>query len=107
MSYRFNLLKAAVIALPLALAACGDNSEQGQASKAAMSQVAQKYDGKIVRQPSANRGKDDGWYFVKDGKRSWISDGAWLAKNGYQASSVTEISSADFTAIPEDPMPLK
>ena len=74
---------------------------------AAVSQVAQKYEGKIVYQPSANRGKDDGWYLVKDGKRRWITDSAWLAKNGYKASEVIEISSIDFDSIPEDSQPLK
>ena len=107
MSDLFNMLKVAVIALPLALVACGEKSEQGQAPKAAVSQVAQKYEGKIVHQPSANRGKDDGWYLVKDGKRRWITDSAWLAKNGYKASEVIEISSIDFDSIPEDSQPLK
>ena len=65
-----------------------------------------KYDGKIVHQPAANRGKEDGWYLVKNEKRRWIADGAWLEKSGYQASAVIEISSAEFNAIPEDPQPL-
>ncbi len=68
------------------------------------SQLAKlKYEGKIVRQPAANRGKDDGWYLVKNGKRSWIPDGAWLAKNGYQDNEVIEINCTDFNAIPEEP----
>lgn len=62
-----------------------------------------KYDGKIVQQPAANRGRDDGWYLVKDGKRSWIPNSVWLAKNGYQENEVIEISSVDFNAIPEEP----
>lgn len=64
--------------------------------------VAQKYEGRIVRQAPSNRGKEDGWYLVKNGKRSWITDATWLTKNGYQADSVIEISNADFNAIPED-----
>ena len=72
-----------------------------------ISVITQKYEGKIVHQPAANRGKDDGWYLVKDGIRSWIIDGSWLARNGFEPSAVIEISSADFNAIPEDPQPLK
>ena len=106
MSYHFNILKVAVIALPLALVACGERSEQTQVPKAAVSQVAQKYEGKIVHQPPANRGVNDGLYLVKDGKRRWISNSAWLEKNGYQVSAIIKISSADFNAIPEDPAPL-
>ena len=65
-----------------------------------------KFDGKIVHQPSRNRGKDDGWYLVKNGKRSWIVDGAWLAKNGFKENEVIEISSDEFNAIPECSNPL-
>ncbi|MBK9441211.1 MAG: hypothetical protein IPN53_07810 [Comamonadaceae bacterium] len=71
-----------------------------------ISAEAQKYEGKIVRQPPANRGKDDGWYLVKNGKRQWIVDGSWLEKNGYKANAVIEISTTEFSAIPEDPMPV-
>lgn len=106
MSIPATLLKIIFIALPLALAACGDKPEQGATSTAAVSQIAQKYEGKIVHQSPANRGKEDGWYLVKDGKRRWISDGAWLAKNGYQPSEIIQIDSAEFNSIPEDPMPL-
>ena len=71
-------------------------------SEITSSEIARRYNGKIVKQPAANRGKDDGWYLVKNGKRSWIPDVAWLAKNGYQESAVIEINSTDFYAIPED-----
>ncbi len=71
-------------------------------SEVSLSVIPQKYDGKIVHQPAGNRGKDDGWYLVKNGKRSWITDGAYLAKNGYKANEVIEISIAEFQAIPED-----
>jgi hypothetical protein len=70
-------------------------------------QPAIKFDGKIIRQPASGRGKDDGWYLVKNGRRSWITDGAWLAKNGFQPNEVIEISSEDFYAIQEEPQPLK
>jgi len=72
-----------------------------------ISAEAQKYEGKIVRQPPANRGKDDGWYLVKNGQRKWIIDGTWLEKNGYQSSAVIEVSSKEFNDIPEDPTPIK
>lgn len=107
MSYSFALIKAVAIATPLALMACGDRTEQPKGLAPPVSAVAQQYEGKIVRQAPGNRGKDDGWYLVKNGSRRWISDGSWLEKNGYQPSAVIEISSADFHAIPEDPQPLK
>jgi hypothetical protein len=69
--------------------------------------TAQKYEGKIVTQPPAGRGKEDGWYLVKGGKRRWIIDSAWLKKNGYDVKDVLTISSAEFKAIPEDPEPLR
>lgn len=72
-----------------------------------ISAAARKYEGKIVRQAPANRGKDDGWFLVKDGKRAWIVDGAWLARNGHAPGSVLTIPAEEFMAIPEDPQPLR
>lgn len=68
--------------------------------------AATKYDGKIVHQPDAGRGKDDGWFLVKDGKRRWITETTWLEANGYKATDVIYITSEEFNAIPEDPRPL-
>jgi len=68
--------------------------------------AAAKYDGKIVHQPDAGRGKDDGWFLVQDGKRRWITEATWLEANGYKATDVIYISSEEFNAIPEDPRPL-
>lgn len=65
-----------------------------------------KYDGKIVHQPDNNRGKEDGWFLVKDGKRRWITEAGWLQPNGYSAADVIYITSEEFDAIPEDPRPL-
>lgn len=65
-------------------------------------EVVSMYEGKIVRRPPSTGGKEDGWFLVKDGKRRWISDGAWLEKNGYKASDVIEIPADDLQAIPED-----
>lgn len=96
MSYLFNFLKVASIVVPITLVACTQSPEA----------IAQKYDNKIVHQPDANRGKDDGWFLVKNGKRRWIMHAAWLEKNGYKASEVIYISSAEFYAIPEDPEPI-
>lgn len=99
-----NIYISAITSLFL-LSACGDKSQDAKGPSVPSAVIAQKYEGKIVRQPAANRGKDDGWYFVKNGQRKWISDGAWLAKNGFKPESVIEISSTDFNAIPEDPIP--
>ena len=76
-------------------------------SRLSVEEVAKKYEGKIIRQPSANRGKDDGWYLVKNGKKSWIVDGSWLERNGYKASDVMQIESVEFNSIEEDPQPLR
>lgn len=76
------------------------------AEVAAPQDAATRFDGKLVRQPPGAGGKEDGWYLVKDGKRRWISNAAWLGQNGYTPESVIEISSEDFQSIPEDPMPL-
>lgn len=110
MSPLFFKLVPLTLASVFLLSACGENTQETPKSAPVLlpdtPSIAQKYDGKIVHQPGANRGKEDGWYLVKNGKRNWISDGAWLEKNGYQASTVIEISSEDFNAIPEDPQPL-
>lgn len=69
--------------------------------------TAQRYEGKIVMQPPANRGKEDGWYLVQGGKRKWIINAEWLARNNLDPKNNVRISSAEFNAIPEDPMPLR
>lgn len=79
----------------------------GAAQGPTISAAAKKYDGKIVRQAPANRGKDDGWFLVKNGRRAWIIDGAWLGRNGYDPGSVLTIPAEEFSAIPEDPQPVK
>ena len=89
------------------LSACEQGTQEATKSLSEITAIAQKYEGKIVHQPPANRLKEDGWYLVKNGKRRWITNADWLAKNGFQANAVIEISSADFNAIPEDPMPLE
>lgn len=116
MNFKLSVKVVSIMFVSAVLVACSEKSEP-QATPAVPalsvpapvppSVVAQKYEGKIVRQAPDNRGKEDGWYLVKDGKRKWITDGAWLEKNGFKAEEVMEISSADFNAIEEDPMPLE
>lgn len=106
MSFSPISVAALTLASVFMLSACGEKAQDAAKPAAAVSAVAQKYEGKIVRQAPANRGKDDGWYLVKNGQRKWISDGAWLAKNGFDASAVIEISGAEFAAMPEDPAPV-
>lgn len=110
MSSLFAKLVPLTLASVFLLSACSENTQEAPKSAPVLlpvtPSIAQKYEGKIVHQPGENRGKDDGWYLVKNGKRNWIADGAWLEKNGYQASAVIEISSEEFNAIPEDPQPL-
>lgn len=102
-----------IICVSATVVACSDKAEPPASAALSVpapvppSVVAQKYEGKIVRQAPDNRGKEDGWYLVKDGKRKWITDGAWLGKNGFKAEDVLEISASDFAAIPEDPMPVE
>lgn len=67
-------------------------------------EVAQRYQGKIVHQRPANRGKDDGLFWVKHGARHWITDAKWIGDNGYMSTDIIEISSKDFNEIVEHPM---
>lgn len=117
-------ISAAMLAALFILSACNDRSKQpveevvapapvAEATTAAAMEVsvpaetvapasASAYEGKIVRRPPSTGGKEDGWFFVKDGKRRWISDAAWLEKNGYQVTDVMEIPAEELQAIPED-----
>lgn len=72
----------------------------------AVSEAAIKYDSQIVHQTEAGRGKDDGWFLVKEGKRRWITDDKWPAANGYDPQKVIYITTEEFYAIPEDLRPL-
>jgi len=81
----------------MSVTGCGDKAP----SVAGLSRI-ERYEGKIVRQPPSNRGKADGWYWVHDGKRHWISNGGWLKENGFRPEDVIEIPSSDLAAIPED-----
>jgi hypothetical protein len=65
-----------------------------------------KYDGKLIAQPPAGRGRADGIYAVRGGRRRWIMSMDWLARNGYKADEIQLISPTEFDRIPEDPEPL-
>ncbi len=115
---------AVVSMIALSLAACGKSpadraAAEGQPAPAAdapaaaptpaaaaANPMAEKYEGKIVRRPASDGGKEDGWFFVEQGKRRWISNGAWLAKHGRSPAEVIEIPAAELAQIPEDPNPL-
>ena len=111
-----------VLAIALGLAACGKSPAERAAAEgqpapaaenpaaepapAAANPVAEKYEGKIVPRPASDGGKEDGWFFVEQGKRRWISNGAWLAEHGRSPAEVIEIPAAELAQIPEDPNPL-
>lgn len=73
--------------------------------EAAAPTVGQKYEGKIIKKPAAEGGKEDGWYLVKDGERRWIRDSAWLGQNGFKAEDVVQVTEEEFDGIPENPLP--
>ena len=106
MKFKLPLVATLALASILLLSACDDGNKNSHKSIAEILVITQKYDGKIVHQPPHNRGKDDGWYLVKNGKRSWIIDGVWLVKSGFKESDIVEISSEEFNAIPEDAQPI-
>lgn len=81
------------------LSACGRNTESGASDNKSISQIAMKYEGKIIRQPAGDRGVQDGLFLVKGGKRYWISNGAWVTKNGYDYKAVVVVPSVEFSAI--------
>lgn len=83
-----------------------ENVHANDATTDIASAAAVKYDNQIVHQPEGGRGKDDGWFLVKDGKRRWITDDQWPAANGYDPYKVIYITPEEFYSIPEDPNPL-
>jgi len=85
------------------LVSCGGKTSESSLSEAEKLVISQKYENKIVHQTPANRpGIDDGAFLVKNGKRFWIANGAWVTKNGYAKNTEVEISSTDFYSIPLD-----
>ncbi len=69
--------------------------------------VASQYEGKVVRRSPIDGSKEDGWFFVKDGKRRWITQASWLETQGLSTSDIVVVSSETLAAIPEDPEPLR
>jgi hypothetical protein len=72
-----------------------------------LSEVARSYDGKVVRQTPAGRGREDGWFYVSGGVRSWIPDSNWLKQKNLSLADVIEIRSEEFAAIPDSGEPVK
>ena len=66
-----------------------------------------RYEGKVVRQKPAGRGREDGWFYVSEGMRSWIPDGNWLKQKNLTPADVIEITSEDFDAIPDSGVAVK
>lgn len=71
-----------------------------------LTDVAHKYDGKVVHK-TAGRGREDGWFYVSEGMRSWIPDGNWLKQRNLTPADVIEITSEDFDAIPDSGVPVQ
>jgi hypothetical protein len=71
-----------------------------------ISKSAQTYEGKIIHQPSNNRGKEDGLFLVQNGLRRWISSAEWIERNGFNPSDIIKIDSSEFISIYEDPEPI-
>ncbi|MBB5734591.1 hypothetical protein FHT09_000290 [Xanthomonas arboricola] len=74
-----------------------------EAQAPAASTPVSPYEGKVVRRAPVDGSKEDGWFYVKDGKRHWIVDASWLATQGLKPEEVIEISADALQAIPEDP----
>lgn len=72
-----------------------------QSKAPVQSAATRSYDGKVVRQKPAGRGREDGWFYVSDGVRSWIPDGNWLIQENLSPADVIEITSSEFAAIPD------
>lgn len=107
MCLKFTRLAGLNLILVSLLTSCGEAAQDSATAGTAIYATKQKYEGKIVRQSAGNRGKDDGWYLVKNGKRNWITNSTWLERNGYKAGAVIEISKEEFNSIPEDPQSLQ
>jgi hypothetical protein len=68
--------------------------------------IAHKYDGKVIRKAAAI-GREAGWFYVLGGSRSWITDSRWLKQKNLSPADVIEISREDFAAIPDSGVTLK
>lgn len=123
MSYKSMIRSIlALMALAVLMTACGKQGAPAPAAEAPAAveapaqaatpvapvgaDAAAKYDNQIIHQPEGGRGKDDGWFLVKEGKRRWITDDKWPAANGYDPTKVVYVTPEEFNSIPEDPRPL-
>lgn len=93
-----------MVACVAACAACNDATliQPPPSAIVASPEVAHKYEGMLIRQAPANRGKEDGWFYVKEGRRQWVLSSEWLERNGFSAKDVVEVSSEIFYSIPEN-----
>lgn len=62
-------------------------------------EITRRYNGKVVYQKPAGRGREDGLFYVMGGVRSWITDIKWLKQNNLSSADVIEISSEEFSVI--------
>jgi hypothetical protein len=53
------------------------------------------YEGQLVRKADDTR-----VYVVRDGRKHWVWDGAWLALRGYKPEDIHIIPAADLAAMP-------
>jgi hypothetical protein len=105
----------------VALAACGKRpdttaapaepiptpaAETAPVAEARSTAAVSPYEGKIVRRAPTDGGKQDGWFYVKNGKRRWIVDAGWLETQGLKPEDVIEIPADALSAIPEEAEPL-
>jgi hypothetical protein len=72
-----------------------------------LSKASSSYDGRVVSQKPAGRGREDGWFYVSGGVRSWIPDGSWLKQKNLSPADVIEITSDEFDAIPDSGVEVK
>jgi hypothetical protein len=90
--------------LSFLLTSCGNKESSSASNESSSVDIAKKYEGELISQQPANRpGIEDGLYLVKNGKKIWIANSAWLKKNGYADKKTQIISSTEFNLIPKDP----
>jgi hypothetical protein len=108
-----------LLCVALGLAACGKSPAEREAAAAqavvsseapavapapvAVNAVAEKYEDKVVRRPASDGSKEDGWFYVEQGKRRWIVDSSWLQVKSLKPEDVIEIPAAELSQIPEAP----
>jgi hypothetical protein len=104
------VLTVAIVANLAAIAALRAGNARTAARRLAMasapkSAVSGPYEGKLVRRAGITPG-DQKVYFVKAGSKRWVTDLAWLEKNGFEWYEVTTIPAGDLAALPDgSPLP--